>query len=152
VLYAFKGGKDGWAPFGQLALDQAGNLYGATFDGGGTGCSGRGCGTVFEVTGSSETVLSKFNRAGGPEGPDGVIRDQNGNLFGATAGGGAAGCGTVFEVPPGKSAKTLYSFSCGGGGSHPIANLLMDGSGNLYGTTPKGKERGGKGVVFELKK
>jgi hypothetical protein len=69
-----------------------------------------------------------------------------------THSGGAANCGAVFEVAPGHSAKAIYSFACGKDGAYPEAGLLMDGSGNLYGTTPKGKERGGKGVVFELKK
>jgi uncharacterized repeat protein (TIGR03803 family) len=154
VLYAFKGGKDGWGPSGGLTLDPTGNLYGTTFDGGGKGCDYElGCGTVFEVASDGrEIVLSRFNHKDGPAGPGGeVTRDQNGNLFGTTNSGGAANCGTVFEVAVGQNAKTLYSFSCGKDGAYPQAGLLMDQNGNLYGTTTHGGTSD-KGVVFELEK
>ena len=50
TLYNFKGGTDGRQPEGQLLRDGSGNLYGVTGEGGGTGCGGEGCGTVFEIT------------------------------------------------------------------------------------------------------
>jgi uncharacterized repeat protein (TIGR03803 family) len=50
VLYNFSGGTDGAGPVGDLIQDDAGNFYGATDAGGGSGCGGYGCGTVFEVT------------------------------------------------------------------------------------------------------
>src|SRR5205807_10152350 len=49
VLYAFQGGSDGATPYAGVVFDAAGNLYGTTGSGG-TGCSGIGCGTVFELT------------------------------------------------------------------------------------------------------
>ena len=49
VLYSFAGGSDGSQPWGGVIFDQAGNLYGTTYEGGG-GCNGFGCGTVFELT------------------------------------------------------------------------------------------------------
>jgi uncharacterized repeat protein (TIGR03803 family) len=86
---------------GGFGFDPAGNLYGTTAIGGGSGCDGDGCGTVFELAADgTETVLSNFNRAGAqPHG--GVILDSNGNLFGTALNGGTAGCGTVFKVAPG---------------------------------------------------
>jgi uncharacterized repeat protein (TIGR03803 family) len=61
VLYSFKGGSDGAAPAAGLILDKAGNLYGTTSRGGGTGCGGNGCGTVFKLaTDGTESVLHVF--------------------------------------------------------------------------------------------
>src|SRR5208337_3920758 len=65
----------------------------------------------------------------------GLIKDQLGNLYGATSSGSQGGGGTVFEMmPPGNSWKfsALYGFSGTGG---PQGNLIMDQAGNLYGTT-----------------
>src|SRR6202035_1004255 len=103
--------------------DTAGNLYGTTSVGGGTGCLGEGCGTVFELApDGTETVLSRFERAGDPATPEGgVIMDESGDLFGTTLYGGAAGCGTVFKIAPGQEAKALYSFTCGSDGAYPEA-------------------------------
>ena len=50
VLYSFGGGSDGSDPYSTLIFDAAGNLYGTTVAGGGSGCSGHGCGTVFELS------------------------------------------------------------------------------------------------------
>jgi uncharacterized repeat protein (TIGR03803 family) len=155
VLYAFRGGNDGCGPGGGLSLDASGNLYGTTVGGGGSGCNGYGCGTVFEVAADgTETVLSRFTRTGTSAPNGGVILDPAGNLFGTTTGGNSGGCGTVFEIVPRHSAKTLYSFTCGDDGGDPDAGLLMDQSGNLYGTTLRGGKAAlrGSGVVFELKK
>ena len=157
VFHAFRGGRHGTDPSGWVVFDSTGNLYGMTAGGGGEGCFGSGCGTVFEIApDGTETILSRFNRPGGPAQPEGgVIRDNNGNLFGTSHIGGAAGCGTVFKLIPGHDAKALYSFTCGKDGAYPLAGLFMDPSGNLYGTTLGGGSRSGQdgdGVVFELKK
>jgi uncharacterized repeat protein (TIGR03803 family) len=50
VLFNFTGGADGKYPFGVLVRDTKGNLYGTSSQGGGTGCFGNGCGTVFKLT------------------------------------------------------------------------------------------------------
>lgn len=150
VLYAFKGGNDVWGSAGGLIFDANGNLYGTSAIGGGTGCGGNGCGTVFELApDGTETVLSRFNRAGGPAQPfGGVARDQAGNLFGTTLYGGAGGCGTIFEVAPGHEAKAVHSFTCGSDGAYPEAGLFQDQSGDLYGTTESGGNKPGYGTVF----
>jgi uncharacterized repeat protein (TIGR03803 family) len=49
-LYKFKGGDDGSGPLGSLIVGKDRNFYGLTSEGGGTGCNGNGCGTVFEFT------------------------------------------------------------------------------------------------------
>ncbi len=94
VLHNFSGGTDGATPYGSLAIDKSGNLYGTTTAGGASGA-----GTVFEISGSTETVLYSFD--GGTDGADpvaGLIQDATGNLYGTTSQGGASGNGTVFEL------------------------------------------------------
>ncbi len=158
VLHDFTGGKDGSGPYGSLVFDQRGNMYGTTAGGGNDQkCTG-GCGTVFELTPQTndkwrETVLHSFDWSEGdgyePEG--GVIFDSAGNIFGTTNLGGAHDYGAAFELTPGTrgwTEKLLYSFDFSDGGE-PTAGLVIDGAGNLFGTTPDGGAYGG-GTVFEL--
>src|SRR5205085_1365604 len=84
----------------------------------------------------SLTTLASFNGANGAGPQAGVIMDGSGNLYGTAFGGGALGAGTVFELAHGShTITTLASFNGGSNGSHPNAGVIMDSSGNLYGTT-----------------
>jgi len=164
VLYRFTGGADGGSPSSSLVMDVAGNLYGTTGAGGDlTQCSGGGCGTVFELQPSGngksqEKVLYAFQ--GGSDGsfPDGnLVFDAGGNLYGTTSDGGTStncsteGCGTVFELSPnsnGTWTKTvLYNFQNEPDGAFP-AGLILDATGSLFGTTPRGGSNGG--TVYKL--
>jgi uncharacterized repeat protein (TIGR03803 family) len=140
TLYTFTGGTDGALPLGGLVQDPAGNLYGVTRAGGDVDCnSGYGCGTVFEVdTAGTETVLHNF--IGGNDGtwPVGLVRDQAGNFYGATSGGGLFGNGTVFKLDPTGQETVLYSFTGEYDGSQPGAAVVLDAAGNIYGTTTEG--------------
>jgi uncharacterized repeat protein (TIGR03803 family) len=145
VLYSFQGGTDGVKPSGGLIRDASGNLYGTTEQGGASGL-----GTVFMVTpGGTETLLHSF--AGGSDGASpfaGVIR-KGSKLYGTTYGGGASNDGTVFEIALKGSVETvLYAFS-GSDGQEPDGALVLDTSGNLYGTTFRGGASN-DGTVFEL--
>ena len=89
----------------------------------------------------------------------GLVFDQKGNLYGATAGGGAGGNGTVFMLQPKADGSwtesVLYSFTGGTDGGNPETDLIFDQAGNLYGTTKWGGKcafSDGCGVVFELKR
>ena len=160
VLYSFSGGADGSSPQAGLIMDSAGNLYGTTGSGGSSGD-----GTVFELvkssTGYTEKVLYSFK--GGSDGRTpvaGLLMDSVGNLYGTTESGGGStncdgGCGTVFELvksSTGYSENVLYSFTGSyGDGATPIAGLVMDSFGTLYGTTGAGGSSGA-GTVFELVK
>jgi uncharacterized repeat protein (TIGR03803 family) len=81
--------------------------------------------------------------------------DASGNLYGTTVSGGAHNRGAVFELTPnatktGWQETVLYSFGTqSSDGQGPTAGLIMDASGNLYGTNSSGGVHGG-GTVFEL--
>lgn len=95
-----------------------------------------------------------------------LIFDSAGNLYGTTQAGGTgscnygfAGCGTVFELSPNADGswteKVLYSFQGGNDGADPVAGLVMDAAGNLFGTTEDGGSSscgvyGPCGTVFEV--
>ncbi len=162
VLHRFNDLRGGIYPAGVI-LDAAGNLYGATTSGG-----AYGDGAIFKLAPAAngkwtETVLHSFHGKDGSTPVAGVIFDAAGNLYGTTAEGGSSancgsGCGVVFELMPradGKWTETLlHSFNFKDGLS-PIANLIFDVAGNLYGTTAYGGDLGdgcgdGCGVVFEL--
>jgi hypothetical protein len=168
VLYSFQGGTDGSTPVGGVVFDSAGNVYGATQDGGSASCrSIYECGTVYQLTPPAtkgdawtETVLYVFqgnakNDGASPFG--GLVMDSSGNLYGTTAYGGTGdcvllgsklGCGAVFELsPPAQKGgawteKILYSFPNSKRGYVPWGNLVFDKSGNLYASTIYGGDRG----------
>jgi uncharacterized repeat protein (TIGR03803 family) len=59
VLHSFNGRTEGWGPNSQLVFDSAGNLYGTTLEGGGTGCSSAGCGTNLRTSAPSRRTLDQ---------------------------------------------------------------------------------------------
>jgi uncharacterized repeat protein (TIGR03803 family) len=153
VLYNFLGGTDGCYPVGSVVADSAGNLYGATFYGGDVNCGGGyGCGTVFEIpVEGAESVLYAFTGANGDgQSPyAGLIRDSAGNLYGTTEAGGIGNLGTIFKINPQNQESSLYAFLGIPDGEIPVAPLVRDSFGNLYGTTYDGGADG-VGSVFEL--
>ena len=157
VLYSFGNtANDGASPNAALLMDNAGNFYGTTVGGGLNNCS-LGCGTVFKMSRTGkETVLYRFGNSNG-DGfwPDcSLIMDSNGNLYGTTSKGGANGEGTIFQLSSAGVETVLYSFTgTNGDGANPVAGLVMDSAGNLYGTTSNGGDSicdDGCGTVFKL--
>ena len=144
ILHNF-GGVTGCGPSSYLIFDQAGNLYGATFGGGGganTPLCQNGCGTIYKlskVNGKwTETTIHHFTgeNTDGQEPSGGLVFDQAGHS--STCGdsnGGVGDCGTVFELTPEANGtwkeSTLFSFSDDTTG---FTNLVIDQEGNLYGT------------------
>ena len=136
-------------------MDSSGNLYGTTQTGGADGD-----GTIFELAkgSSSITTLASFTGAVVPNA--GLVIDSSGNLYGTTSGGSSfeygPGGGSVFELAKGSSTITTLASFDGYDGWHPLAGLIVDPSGNLYGTTAYGgrgytsEEHLGDGAVFEL--
>ena len=169
-LYSFTGNNDGAQPRARVIIGPDGALYGTTLNGGGAGCAGFGCGTVFSLRPPAfackaamcpwtETVLYRFT--GGTDGglPLGdLVFDRAGNIYGTTEEGGVPhscgnlGCGVVYELMRSGSSwteSTLYQFTGGTDGETPNGGVVFDHSGNLFGTTVSGGAYN-FGTVFEL--
>jgi uncharacterized repeat protein (TIGR03803 family) len=163
ILHSFTGVPDGINPWVEkLVFDGAGNIYGTTGNGG-----EYDNGTVFEMSpsrgGYTESILHSFGSGTDGKYPDaGVILDASGNLYGTTSNGGTGGgcefgCGTAYQlIPSGGSwlENILVSFDFGdarfAGGILPYSTLIMDASGNLYGTTIYSSSNSLNGIVFKL--
>jgi len=166
VLHSFTGyPSDGAGPYGGLVRDDKGNFYGTTC------CGGTyGWGTVFKMSENGrETVLYSFTgKADGGMPTGNLVLDATDNLYGTTETGGTGscnngfgeGCGVVFEVSVSGAETVLHNFA---GypldGSNPAAGLMMDKTGNLYGTTQSGGSGScanplgdGCGIVFKVSK
>ena len=144
----------GPAPKGVVA-DGQGNLFGTDATGG-----VNGTGTVYEIARGSNTVTTLASFAGNNgSGISNVVMDGQGNLYGTTADGGLDGDGTAFEIARGSNiVTTLASFNLNNTNKadntnglvpDPNVGVVMDGQGNLYGTTVAGGLYG-DGTVFEI--
>ena len=176
-LYTFRGGSDGSTPNARVIIGPSGILYGTTRHGGGSGCGGNGCGTVFSLRPSAsacvsalcswnETVIYRFT--GGSDGANpgygDLVFDAADNIYGTTISGGegsceyGSGCGVIYKLAPSGSGWTesvLYTFAGGSGGGNPFDSLVFDSTGDLYGTAATGGNLNcnapyGCGTVFEL--
>jgi len=166
-LHVFTG-PDGVWPSSGLLLDSAGNLYGTTFYGGATyggACGANGCGVVYKLSpaahGWNLTILHSFT--GGKDGsnPTGLAFGASGSLIGITQYGGSSsqcsvGCGVVFQLARNSSGAwqetKLLDFAGGYGGEKPVG-ILLDASGNIFGSASGGNNTcyaGYCGVVFKL--
>jgi uncharacterized repeat protein (TIGR03803 family) len=167
LLYSFSGRRDGGIPIGGVISDKSGNLYGANYNGGLDGG-----GDVFKLkplaAGGNRWREKAIYNFGGQQSdgfqPDaGVTFDKEGNLYGTTqyGGGNGYGNGTVVKLTPnlrgGWTETVLYGFSGGSDGGQPVASVIVDSAGNVYGTTwvggtgdCSGSNGNGCGVVFEV--
>jgi uncharacterized repeat protein (TIGR03803 family) len=161
---------NGAASYGTLLIDPSGALYGTTAQGG-----TNGAGTIFQLTQVggvwTESILYSFTGTNGdgvfPQA--GLISDASGALYGVASGtyysnGAASGFGTIFKLSPPAATGSAWNFSVphtfnGSDGASPLANLIPDASGALYGTTRLGGPGSGQclggtlscgGTVFKL--
>jgi uncharacterized repeat protein (TIGR03803 family) len=159
MIHSFNGGSDGSTPEATVTIDKAGHIYGTTFSGGGAGCGGGGCGTVYQMvhskSGWTEKILYSFK--GGTDGNapylGALTVDDSGNIYGTANSGGQYGAGIAFKLAKTKSGwkkTTLYSFKGGTDGATPNESLVFDTAGNLYGATYAGGPAG-LGTVFQLR-
>jgi uncharacterized repeat protein (TIGR03803 family) len=150
---------NGCGAYGGLIVDSSGNLLGMTEFGGRTGN-----GNVFEIVktaggyANTPTDVYDFSGTDGAYPLSSLIADTNGNLFGTTSQGGAFSsyCGTVFEIAKtaagyASTATVLVNFDYYTSGCESVAALVVDSSGNFFGTTSQGGA-GGNGNVFEIAK
>jgi uncharacterized repeat protein (TIGR03803 family) len=165
VLYQFKGVPDGSSPYGGVVLDDKGNIYGTTTQGGSLACGG-GCGTVFKLSlnpdGSwTEELIHVFqNQSDGESPQSSLVLDDAGNLYGTTVNGGGLqyGDGTVFRMTANSNGVwdfvTLYTFTGKQDGGFPVG-VTLGTDGDLYGVTYDGGNSNGCngsacGTVFRL--
>lgn len=156
-------------PVGTPVFDASGNLYGATE---GNEYDGHSLGTAAyrlnpPATGDGQWTFRLLYSFGGPtDAPQsGLTFHNSGRLFGTTESGGEFKQGSVFELAPPATVggawteNTLFSFyGVAGDGRNPVANVIFDKTGNLYGTTLYGGTGAsssscyysGCGTVFEL--
>ena len=162
-LYEFcqqKGCPDGDRPLAPFSWDSKGNLYGTTYDGGydWPKCY---CGVAFQMTPNGDGtwtyhVMHRFTNGhdGGNPGT-GLTVDASGNAYGTAVFGGPHGNGDVYKLTPAKSGRwklsVLYGFPNPNNGWAPVANLVFDKAGIMYGIA-NGPSGCGYicGVVFRL--
>jgi len=153
VLHDFQGGNDGLIPFGGLIFDHSGNLLGST----GSGGPGNG-GTVFQLSpqpGGGWTYSLVYGFPGQSSwGPTGSLTvDQAGNIYGARNDPGTLGNnGSIFELTYSDGVWNyinLHSFAGFDDGAEPNGSLVVDGTGNVYGTAGDGGAYD-YGLVFEI--
>jgi uncharacterized repeat protein (TIGR03803 family) len=159
ALYNFTGGSNGSSP-GTPIVGPEGVLYG-TAAGGIQNCSGGYCGLVYSLRPApsacvtalcswTESVVYQPTGNNDAYNPGNLVFDQEGNLYGTSASGGAYGQGAVFELTPSSGGWTetiLYSFTGGNDGGDPTS-VVAGIDGNVYGTAGGGAD--GYGVVFQL--
>ena len=150
ILYRFAGNPtDGQIPEQGLVRDQAGNLYGTTFQGG-TVFGG----IVFKIdSAGNETVLHNFSGSSGdgyfPFGGS-LLLDSAGNLYGTTFFGGSLGAGTVYKLDSSGNVTVLYNYGFSGGSPYePSGTLTLGPAGSLYGATYYGGSFN-FGTIFKL--
>jgi uncharacterized repeat protein (TIGR03803 family) len=148
-------GMDGNEPFGSLAFDSSGNLYGTTYMGGPPlDCDG-GCGLTFELSPSSSGYWPEArphvfaqNSAYNPSGS--LVIDSAGDIYGVFQGGGPGNNGGIYrlsQVAGAWEVTELFTFEPHGI-NLPIGGLISDSSGNLYGTTASGGTHNA-GAIFQ---
>lgn len=181
LLHTFEGTSfgtvpsDGGDPRGGLVVDEAGNVFGLTYRGGGACTDTNGCGVLFEISPNPDgswtyQTIHAFKGSCYSPGVDGgypwshLVRDRAGNLYGTTECGGKYGFGTVFEFKQVGKKKTwkevvLHNFyyNTQHDGVFPVTGVTFDKAGNLYGTTSLGgvdpvykNGEFGYGVVYKL--
>lgn len=146
TLHSFSGyPSDGASPYAGLIQANDGNLYGTTAVGG-----ANELGTVFQITTTGVlTTLHSFSGypSDGSLPYGGLLQASDGNLYGATAYGGASNDGTIFRVSTSGAFTMLYSFS-GTDGQNPPWGLIQASDGYLYGIT--GLVGASNATVFQM--
>ncbi len=166
TLHNFGNRTDGTYPQARLTMDAAGNLYGTTVQGGIFDT-----GTVFQLSpdgsgGWAYTKIHNFDNGRDGMWPKSAVAvDGEGNVYGVTEQGGYDGhscspwgdthaCGTVYKLTPNGTwdwtYKKLHNFWGGWDQQYPDGDVILDSSGNVYGTTSSGWYDYNPGSVFEV--
>jgi uncharacterized repeat protein (TIGR03803 family) len=109
-------------------------------------------GGVFRRTQTGKLVWQVlFSGTNGASPAAALFQANDGNFYGTTLAGGSSLSGTIFRLTPSGVLTSLYSFTGGVDGAQPLAPLIQDSQGNLYGTTYLGGTSG-SGTVFKITK
>ena len=152
VLHSFAGGSsDGEFPsFTSLLMDTSGNLYGVAEQGGTDNL-----GVVYKLSKSGKLKVLHSFAGGTSDGCDVFgtpFMDAEGNLYGTANACGSAHVGIVWKVSQKGKETVLHTFTAGSSdGAEPIAGVIMDANGNLYGDTYQGGSAN-LGTVYKLNK
>lgn len=152
VLHSFAGGSsDGEFPsFTSLLMDTSGNLYGVAEQGGTDNL-----GVVYKLSKSGKLKVLYSFAGGTSDGCDVFgtpFMDAEGNLYGTANACGSAHVGIVWKVSQKGKETVLHNFTAGSSdGAEPIAGVIMDANGNLYGDTYQGGSAN-LGTVYKLNK
>ncbi len=144
TVYAFRDSPDGALPYGGLAIDHLGNLYGTTYYAG-----ANDFGTVYQLTPRNgrwiETVIYSFK--GGSDGDSPIstlVTDAEGNLYGTTSDGGSpsCSCGTIFKMSLSATGhwieSVMYRFPGTPNPGFAYNGMIRGGTGSFYGATVHG--------------
>ena len=153
ILYAFRGQPDGSFPYGALAFDVLGNIYGTTYYGG-----ANGIGAVYQLSPQpvgewAEEVLYSFQTGKDGNSPiSNLVFDVAGNLYGTTSEGGL-GSGTIFKLSPAGAGKwtetVVHAFEGPPDGGFAYNGMVVDSLGHFYGATVHGGEED-DGSVYQF--
>jgi uncharacterized repeat protein (TIGR03803 family) len=142
VLYTLPPGSSGGIPWGGVALDNSGNVFGATGEFGGG---------VWELSPAGDTwnfsLIVPF--LGGLQ--DSINFGPDGAIYGTNYADGSHGVGSVFKLTNSQGTWThtiIHNFA-GPEGALPLSNVVFDANGNMYGTTTMGGTRG-YGTLWQL--
>ena len=149
VLHSFNSDSDGCNPITGVTIDGAGNLFGTT---GGSGGTGTGPGTVWELSNSGLFLtLHSFGSSGDGWQPEGEVTfDASGNMYGTAVNQVENSGGVLWTINNG-TYQILHQFGSGSDGYTPRSAVTVDSSGNLFGTTSHGGINGFTGgIVYEI--
>ncbi len=130
VAHEFTGAADGKQPTGSLCYANNGFIYGTTYNGGTTNN-----GVCFKINPSTLTFtkIYDFTANTGINPQYGLIKGNDGNLYGTCLNGGTTGNGVLFKIDPlTDTYSVLYHFNLTSGTGPIICQWVNN---KLYGTT-----------------
>jgi uncharacterized repeat protein (TIGR03803 family) len=151
ILHTFQGiccgGGDGSFPYSSLIIDEHGNMFGTTMNGG----NSSDLGTVFRVTpDGTENVIHAFSGTDGSEPFFGNLAiGKHGTVYGAALFGGEYNAGVAFRMTAHGTETMLHQFGAGADGQNPEGWIAVD-NGNIYGTTQQGGGSANAGIVYKI--
>jgi uncharacterized repeat protein (TIGR03803 family) len=149
VLHNFAGGNDDGADalYTALLRDTKGNLYGVTAEGG-----SQNSGVLYELSTKNKLTLLHTFVGGTSDGCSAhgtPVMDKQGNIYGTASRCGSSSDGILWKVSAKHKETVLHNFTGTSDGANPIAGVIRDTHGNLYGICDSGGADD-DGTIYEL--